>query len=295
MKLRHAADQTARVVFLANALLASAVLLGILVYLALYGLRTFAEVNPAKFLFGTTWNPDAYGEPSFGLLPLLVGSLATTALALLIAVPLGIASALFISERLKGWLRVTVKTLVELFAGFPSVVLGFFGLIVLAPFIARTFNVPSGLGILNAGLLLALMSLPTIISVADDALRVVPQSYREAAAALGATPWTTATRVVLPAAKSGILAGCMLGFGRAVGETMAVLMVAGNAPQVPKSLFDASRTITTTIAIELGETPFFTSHFYSLFALGLVLFLLALGTNLLAEALIRREKRNFML
>jgi phosphate transport system permease protein len=295
MKLRHAADRTARAVFFVNALLASAVLIGILVYLALYGVRLFAEVPPLRFLLGTVWNPDAYGEPSFGLVPLLVGSLVTTALALVIAVPLGIASAVFISERLKGWLRVAVKTVVELFAGFPSVVLGFFGLIVLAPLIARTFNVPSGLGILNAGLLLAFMCLPTIISVSDDALRVVPQSYREAAYALGATPWTTAIRVVLPAARSGILAGCMLGFGRAVGETMAVLMVAGNAPHVPRSLFDAARTITTTIAIELGETPFYTSHFYSLFALGLVLFLLSLGTNLLAESLIKRERRSFML
>jgi phosphate transport system permease protein len=139
------------------------------------------------------------------------------------------------------------------------------------------------------------MSLPTIISVSDDALRVVPQSYREAAYAVGATKWTTAIRVVLPAAKSGILAGVMLGFGRAIGETMAVLMVAGNAPLIPKSLFDPVRTITSTIAVELGETPFYTTHFYALFALGLVLFAIALGTNLVAESLIKREKRSFML
>ncbi len=295
MKTRYLADRTARAVFFLNALVGSLTLLGILAFLAVYGLRAFRETSLLKFLFGTVWNPDAYGEPSYGLLPMLVGSLVTTLLALLIAVPLGIAAAVFISERLRGWRRVAVKTVVELFAGFPSVVLGFFGLVVVAPFIARLFNVPSGLGVLNAGLLLALMALPTIISVSDDALRVVPHSYREAAAALGATPWTTATRVVLPAAKSGILAGCMLGFGRAVGETMAVLMVAGNAPHMPKSLFDATRTITTTIAIELGETPFFTTHYYVLFALGLVLFIITLSTNLLAEAMIRREKRSFML
>ncbi|MBN2537147.1 phosphate ABC transporter permease subunit PstC, partial [candidate division WOR-3 bacterium] len=244
---------------------------------------------------GLRWNPDAYGEPSYGLVPLLLGSLVTTVLALVIAIPLGVAGAVFISERLKGPLRVTVKTVVELFAGFPSVVIGFFGLVVLAPFISKVFGVSSGLNLLNASILLALMSLPTIISVADDALRVVPQSYREAAYALGATPWTTATRIVLPAAKSGILAGVMLGFGRAIGETMAVLMVAGNAPIIPKSLFDPVRTITATIAVELGETPFHTTHFYALFALGLVLFLIALGTNLLSESLIRREKRSFML
>jgi phosphate transport system permease protein len=295
LKLRHASDQAARAAFLLNAVLAAAVLFGILGFLLVYGVRTFADTSVFKFLAGTRWNPDAYGEPSYGLVPLLVGSLLTTIIALVIAIPLGIAGAVFISERLKGWLRVTVKTVVELFAGFPSVVIGFFGLVVLAPLISRVFGIPSGLNMLNASILLAFMALPTIISVSDDALRVVPQSYREAAYALGATPWTTAIRIVLPAAKSGILAGVMLGFGRAIGETMAVLMVAGNAPIIPKSLFDPVRTITATIAVELGETPFNTTHFYALFALGLVLFLVALGTNLLAESLIRREKRSFML
>jgi phosphate transport system permease protein len=295
MRWRKVADRGVRGVFLANAILSAVVLLGILAFLLLYGIRTFSGTSVLKFLSGTVWNPDAYGEPSYGLLPLLLGSLASTAIALIIAIPLGVASAVFISERLKGWVRVTVKTLVELFAGFPSVVLGFFGLVVLAPLIARIFHVPSGLNLLNAGLLLGLMSLPTIISVADDALRVVPHSYREAAYALGATPWTTAIRIVLPAARSGILAAIMLGFGRAVGETMVVLMVAGNAALMPKSLFDPVRTITSTIAIELGESAFGDTHFYSLFALGFVLFLLALATNLVAESLIRREKRSFTL
>jgi phosphate transport system permease protein len=295
MRLRKVVDRGVRGVFLANAILSAVVLLGILAFLLFYGVRTFSGTSALKFLSGTVWNPDAYGEPAYGLLPLLLGTLASTAIALIIAIPLGVASAVFISERLKGWVRVTVKTLVELFAGFPSVVLGFFGLVVLAPLLARIFHVPSGLNLLNAGLLLGLMSLPTIISVADDALRVVPDSYREAAYALGATPWTTATRIVLPAARSGILAAVMLGFGRAVGETMVVLMVAGNAALMPKSLFDPIRTITSTIAIELGESAFGDTHFYSLFALGFVLFLLALGTNLVAESLIRREKRSFTL
>jgi phosphate transport system permease protein len=295
MRLRKVADQGVRGIFLANAALSAIVLLGILAFLLFYGIRTFAGTSLLKFLTGTVWNPDAYGAPSYGLLPLLLGSFVTTAIALIIAIPLGVASAVFISERLKGAVRVTVKTLVELFAGFPSVVIGFFGLVVLAPLIARLLNVPSGLNALNAGLLLGVMSLPTIISVSDDALRVVPQSYREAAYALGATPWTTATRIVLPAARSGILAAVMLGFGRAVGETMAVLMVAGNAPLMPKSLSEPIRTITSTIAIELGESAFGDTHFYSLFALGFVLFIIALGTNLLAESLIRREKRTFTL
>ncbi|MEO0085936.1 MAG: phosphate ABC transporter permease subunit PstC [candidate division WOR-3 bacterium] len=295
MNIRKLADRSVKSVFLVNAVLSAAVLLGILVFLALLGARLFKDVSPPRFFFDTVWNPDAYGEPRYGLVPLLVGSVMTTLLALVVAVPVGIAGAVFISERLKGTVRTAVKTIVELFAGFPSVVLGFFGLVVLAPFISRLFHVPSGLNLLNASVLLGLMSLPTIISVSDDALRVVPQSYREAAYALGATPWQTAIRVVLPAARSGILAGTMLGFGRAVGETMAVLMVAGNAPIIPKSLFDPVRTITATIAVELGETPFNTSHFFALFALGLVLFVVALATNLIAESLIRREKRSFTL
>lgn len=295
MNIRKLADRSVKSVFMANAVLSAGVLLGILVFLALLGARLFKDVSPLRFFFDTVWNPDAYGEPRYGLVPLLVGSVVTTLLALIVAVPVGIAGAVFISERLKGWVRTAFKTIVELFAGFPSVVLGFFGLVVIAPAMSKFLGIPSGLNLLNAGVLLALMSLPTIISVSDDALRVVPQSYREAAYALGATPWQTAIKVVLPAAKSGILAGTMLGFGRAVGETMAVLMVAGNAPIIPKSLFDPVRTITATIAVELGETPFNTPHFFALFALGLVLFIIALATNLIAESLIRREKRSFTL
>jgi len=308
MKLRRTVDQGVRVLFSANALLAAAVLVGILLFLLTYGTRAFLPSgiidpedltsHPVKFtsfLFGTRWNPDAYGQPEYGIIPLLLGSLITTLIALSIAIPFGIASALFIAERLKGRLRVAVKMLVELFAGFPSVIIGFFGLIVLGPLISRLFGVPSGLNILNASLLLAMMSLPTIISVSEDALRVVPYSFREAAYALGASPWTAATKIILPAARSGILAAVLLGFGRAIGETMAVLMVAGNAPIIPRSLFDPVRTITTTIAIELGESAFNSIHFFALFALGFILFLIALGTNLLAESLIRREKRSFTL
>jgi|UniRef100_A0A7V3UZ81 phosphate transport system permease protein len=308
MRSRSFFDTGVRILVSFNAVLAASVLLGILLFLLLYGIRAFiptGELSPddlsaqplslSGFLFGTSWNPDAYGQPKYGIVPLLLGSLITTLIALLIAVPLGIAGAVFIAERLKGTFRIAVKMVVELFAGFPSVVIGFFGLIVLGPFLARLFNVPSGLNVLNAGLLLGLMSLPTIISVSEDALRVVPHSYREAAYALGASPWTTAIRVILPAARSGILAAVMLGFGRAVGETMAVLMVAGNAPIIPRSLFDPVRTITTTIAIELGESTFNSVHFFALFALGFILFLIAMLTNLIAESLIQREKRSFTL
>ncbi len=308
MKLRRSVDRGVRILFSANAVLAAAVLVGILLFLLIYGIRAFIPTSafdpedplthPVKiisFLFGTRWNPDAYGQPRYGIVPLLLGSVITTFIALLLAIPLGIASAIFIAERLKGGVRIAIKMLVELFAGFPSVVIGFFGLILLGPFISRLFGVASGLNILNASLVLAVMSLPTIISVSEDALRVVPYSFREAAYALGASPWTTALKIILPAARSGILAAVLLGFGRAIGETMAVLMVAGNAPIIPRSLFDPVRTITTTIAIELGESTFNSIHFFALFALGFILFLIALGTNLLAESLIKREKRSFTL
>ncbi len=307
MNIRKGVDRGVQQVFTANAVLSATVLVGILIFLIAYGVRAFfptpfmsedTTTQPVKitdFLFGTSWNPDAYGQPRYGIIPLLLGTLITTLIALLIAVPLGIASAIFIAERLQGWLRIAIKMIVELFAGFPSVIIGFFGLLVLGPFLARIFNASSGLNLLTAGVILALMSLPTIITVSDDALRVVPHSFREAAYALGASPWVTAIRVILPAARSGILAAVMLGFGRAVGETMAVLMVAGNAPIIPRSPFDPIRTITTTIAIELGESAFNSPHFFALFALGFVLFLIALITNIIAESLLQREKRSFTL
>lgn len=308
MTLRKSIDRGVKWLFSANALLAAAVLLGLLLFLLFYGVRAFiptSEIDqqdltthPIKlvdFFLGNTWNPDAYGQPKYGIIPLLLGSLFSTAIALLLAIPLGLASAIFLAERLRGKIRVAAKMTVELFAGFPSVVIGFFGLIVLGPFISRLFNVPTGANLLTASVVLALMSLPTIISVSEDALRVVPHSYREAAYALGASPWTTALRIILPAARSGILAAMMLGFGRTVGETMAVLMVAGNAPVIPRSLFSPVRTITSTIAIELGESTFNSIHFFALFALGFILFLIALVTNLIAESLIRREKKSFTL
>ncbi|MEO0100194.1 MAG: phosphate ABC transporter permease subunit PstC [candidate division WOR-3 bacterium] len=292
--MRKNAEFLAKVIFLVLAVSSSLVLVGILLLLAVYGLRTFGEVKFTDFLFGKVWNPDAYGEPQYGLIPNLWGTFLTTIIALLIALPTGILSALFLSERLKGSLRMTIKTIIELFAGFPSVVIGFFGLTLVAPLISRLFNVPSGLGVLNAGIILALMSLPTIITISDDALRIVPEAFREASYALGASKWQTSIKVVLPAAKSGIIAAGLLGFGRAVGETMAVLMVAGNAPIIARSLFDPTRTITSTIAIELGEVAQNTTHFFALFTLGLILFLISLVVNLLAESALKKERKVFL-
>ncbi len=292
--MRKNAEFLAKVIFLVLAVSSSLVLVGILLLLAVYGLRTFGEVSFTDFLLGKVWNPDAYGEPQYGLIPNLWGTFLTTIIALFIALPTGILSALFLSERLKGSLRMTIKTIIELFAGFPSVVIGFFGLALVAPLISRLFSVPSGLGVLNAGIILALMSLPTIITISDDALRIVPEAFREASYALGASKWQTSIKVVLPAAKSGIIAAGLLGFGRAVGETMAVLMVAGNAPIIARSLFDPTRTITSTIAIELGEVAQNTTHFFALFTLGLILFLISLVVNLLAESALKKERKVFL-
>jgi phosphate transport system permease protein len=293
--MRMLKEKILKLLLTSSAVLAASVIFGILAILLFYGLQAFVEINPLRFLTGRVWNPDAYGEPKYGIIPLAVGSLFTTLIALAIATPTGIASALFMSERLEGRCKIVVKTLVEILAGIPSVVIGFFGLTVISFMITEVFGVYSGLNMFNAGILLAMMALPTIISVSEDALRTVPASYREAALALGSHNWQAATRVILPAAKPGVIAALMLGFGRAVGETMAVLMVAGNAPIIPRSLFDPIRTITTTVAIELGEVPFGTSHFYSLFALGLLLFIITLGANLLAESMLKREKERFQI
>jgi len=295
LRTRLVKERLVRFSLFGSALLAASVLIGILGLLLLYGGRAFKEISPLRFFLGTVWNPDAYGEPKYGIVPLAVGSLFTTAIALTIAAPTGIASALFISERLKGRVRMFVRTLIEILAGFPSVVIGFFGLTVISPLIAKIFKVYSGLNLLNGGILLGVMALPTIISISEDALRAVPMSYREAALALGTNNWQASMKVILPAAKPGIIAALMLGFGRAIGETMAVLMVAGNAPIIPLSPFDPVRTITSTIAIELGEVPFGTTHFYALFALGLLLFIVALMTNLIAESMLKRERARFQI
>lgn len=293
--MRLLKERIVKLVIFGCAILAASVIFGILAILLFYGLQAFVDVNPLRFLTGAVWNPNAYGEPKYGIIPLAAGSLFATIIALAIAMPTGIASALFISEKLQGKSRMAVKTLVEILAGVPSVVIGFFGLTFISWAIMKVFRVYSGLNLFNGGILLAIMSLPTIISVSEDALRAVPASYREAALALGSHNWQAATRVILPAARPGIVAALMLGFGRAIGETMAVLMVAGNAPIIARSLFDPIRTMTTTIAIELGEVPFGTTHFHSLFALGLLLFAIALGTNLLAESMLKREQGRYQI
>jgi len=254
------------------------------------GLPAFVDV-PLDNLFGTRWYP-TFGL--FGTLPLLLGSALVTVTAIAIALPLGVATAVFVREVAPGWAREILKPLIEVLAGIPSVVLGFFGMTVLAPLIRELVGAPTGLTALTGALILAYMALPTIISVAEDALDAVPKSYRDAALALGATQWQTIWRVVVPAARSGIITAVMLGLGRAIGETMAVMMVTGNAARLPltlDSLLRPVRTMTATIAAEMGEVAQGSVHYHALFGLGLILFALTFLINLAAAATIFQKRR----
>ncbi|MBO8169948.1 MAG: phosphate ABC transporter permease subunit PstC [Thermoanaerobacteraceae bacterium] len=274
--------------FFANALVVVVILAGIFLLLIRNSLPAFLEVNFLDFLTGKVWNPGGYSESSYGILSLLVSTLMVTAGAMLFAVPLGVLTAAYIAEVASPREREIIKPVIEILAGIPSVVVGFFGIVVLGPWIARIFNLSNGLNAVNGSILLGIMALPTIISLAEDAITAVPDDYRQASLALGANRWETLVKVVLPAALSGIIAAVMLGMGRAIGETMTVLMATGNAPAMPGSFLDSVRTMTATIAIELGEVPFNSTHFYILFAVGLVLFIMTFLVNLASDLILER-------
>jgi phosphate transport system permease protein len=260
----------------------------IILFLLQSGTPAFFE-KPLSGFLRTRWYPT---EAYFGMVPLILGSLLVTSGTAIIALPLGLATAIFIAEVAPRWAREVLKPLVEVLAGIPSVVLGFIGMLVLAPIVRQTMNVPTGLTALTGSLLLALMALPTIVSVAEDALDAVPKTYRDGALALGATRWQATWRVVVPAARSGILTAMMLGVGRALGETMTVMMVTGNAARVPKGLtdlFKPVRTMTATIAAEMGEVAQGSTHYHVLFAVGIVLFLFSLAVNFAAATVVFRQ------
>ncbi len=262
----------------------------IFIFLLTEGLPAMGEV-PLFTLSSTRWYPI---ESYFGILPLLGGSLIVTLGAALVAVPTGIGTAVFIAEIAPRWLREILKPLVELLGGLPSVVLGFLGILVVSPFLHRYANLPTGLTAFTGSLLLGAIAIPTIVSVAEDALDAVPRSYRDAAVALGATEWQTIWRVTLPAARSGVLTAVMLGIGRAIGETMAVMMVTGNAPVMPTSLgalFSPVRTMTATIAAEMGEVANGSTHYHVLFFIGIILFLISLAINVAASAVVFRQRK----
>ena len=262
----------------------------IFLFLLRDSLSLFRHYPLAQFLFGRKWLPIS-DPPQFGVIPLLLGSVYVTLWAVLICVPLGVGSAMFIAEVAPKVLKNVLKSFIEILAAIPSVVLGFLGIIWLGPALRDTFHLSTGMCGLTGSLLLAFMALPTIISISEDALTGVPRSYREAAYGLGATHWQTLWRVILPSASSGIVAAVMLGIGRVVGETMVVLMVTGNAPVIPTSILQPLRTLTATIAGEMGETVGGSEHYYALFAVGLVLFVITFFINFIADLFLRRARR----
>lgn len=239
-------------------------------------------------LIETRWYPI---ESHFGLIPLISGSFIVTLGAALVAIPLGIGTAVFIREIAPNWAREILKPLVEVLAGLPSVVLGFIGILALSPLVRTVLNLPTGLTAFTGSILLGLISLPTIVSVAEDALDAVPRSYRDASLAMGATELQTIFHVTLPAAKTGVLTAVMLGLGRAIGETMTVMMVTGNAPVIPHGLFTPVRTMTATIAAEMGEVAKGSDHYHVLFLLGIILFFISMAVNLTASTVVARQKK----
>lgn len=240
-----------------------------------------------EFLFSTKWYPTSEVNVRYGVLALIVGTLSVTALAMLIAVPFGLGAAIFISEFCGPKLKETLKITIELLAAIPSVVWGFIGLTVMNQIITKVTGTPVGLNVLNGGVILALMSVPIIVSIGEDALKAVPDSYREAGIAMGATRWQLVYKVLLPAAKTGLLAAVLLGVARAVGETMAVLMATGHSVNIPHGILDSVRTLTATIAAELGETQENSAHYRVLFLIGVLLFTITFAINLTADLIVR--------
>jgi phosphate transport system permease protein len=270
----------------------SAIIFVILIFYFLLraGLPTIGEVS-IRNLLSVRWYPI---EDYFGLLPLIGGSLIVTIGAALFAIPIGLCTAIYISEVASRRAREILKPLVEALGGIPSVILGFLGILILAPYLRKLLDLPTGLSALTGSILLATIALPTIVSVAEDALDSVPRSYRDGALALGATEWQTIWRVTLPAARSGVLTAIMLGIGRVIGETMAVMMVTGNAAVLPiglKSLFHPVRTMTATIAAEMGEVAKNSTHYHVLFFIGLILFIISLGINIAASSTMFKQRK----
>jgi phosphate transport system permease protein len=281
-KARQRKEKTIRIFFFCVALASITTLALIVIFLFMEGLPIFSKVSIKDFIFGKYWYPT--DDPAdFGIFALIVASLAVTAVASAISIPLGVMTALYLAEVASARVREWVKPVVELLAALPSVVIGFFGMVVVAPFLQDVLDVPTGLNLFNAALMLAFMSIPTICSISEDAIFSVPKELKEASLALGATHWETIWRVTIPASISGISTAIILGMSRAIGETMVVLMVAGGAAMVPTSLFDPVRPMPASIAAEMAEAPFRGDHYYALFATGIVLFLFTLVFNMVAE------------
>ncbi|MEO0095228.1 MAG: phosphate ABC transporter permease subunit PstC [candidate division WOR-3 bacterium] len=289
---RRMTEGTIKIVLFIIALSALVFLAGIVIVLISQGTPILKFVSLKDFLFGMEWYP-THEEPEFGILPMIYGSLVVTLGALILATPLGIMCALYIAEVAPKWLKETLKPIIELLASVPSVIYGLFGALFIAPIIQRLFNLPTGFTALSAAIVLGIMILPTITSIVEDALTAIPKEYREAALALGATKWETMTKIVLPAASSGITTGIILGLGRAIGETMAVLMVAGGSANIAFSLLKPVRTMTATIAAEMAETVVGSEHYYALFGIAIVLFFMTMIFNIIAEHISHRFHKKF--
>jgi phosphate transport system permease protein len=287
---RRKKERAIRLFFLATALTSIGILSMIMLFLFLEGIPIFKKIPVWHFLFGRFWYPTA--QPAdFGIFPLLMASLAVTFFSAILSIPLGVMTAIYLAEIATTRVREIVKPVVELLAALPSVVIGFFGMVVVAPFLQDTFDIPTGLNLFNASLMLAFMSVPTICSISEDAIYSVPRELKEASLALGATHWETLWRVILPASLSGISTAVILGMSRAIGETMVVLMVAGGAALVPSSLFDPVRPMPASIAAEMAEAPFRGDHYFALFAIGMVLFIFTMMFNLVADHIAHKHKQ----
>ncbi len=282
-------EKTIKLLFTLFAFASLLFLIGIVVVLFKESIPVIYEIKVFDFIFGKEWYP-THEPPEFGILPLIMGSLWVTVGAMVVCVPLGIGTALYINELASFKQKQILKPAIEILAAIPSIVYGFFGMLVVAPALQKIFNIPTGLCALTASLVLGVMAIPTVASISEDALSFVPKSFKEASYALGANRWQTLTQVTIPAAASGISTSVILGMSRIVGETMTVLMVSGGAAVIPKSFFDPVRPMTSTIAAEMGEAAVGSIHYHSLFAIGLILFLITLVFNVIAEIISRKYR-----
>jgi phosphate transport system permease protein len=289
-KSRRIKEQWIKAFFVIVAFASISVLALIVLFLFMEGLPIFNKVSVKEFIFGHYWYPTSE-PPDFGIFPLIIASIAVTLISSLISIPLGVFTALYLAEVASQKLREWVKPVIELLAALPSVVIGFFGMVVVAPFLQNFLDIPVGLNLFNASLMLAFMSVPTICSISEDAVFSVPRELKEASLALGATRWETMWRVIIPASISGISTAVILGMSRAIGETMVVLMVAGGAAMIPESIFDPVRPMPASIAAEMAEAPFRGEHYYALFATGIVLFLFTMAFNLVADYVSHRFRQ----
>jgi len=289
-KERKNRERTIRFVFFGIALASITTLFLIALFLFVEGIPIFKEVSVTDFVFGKYWYPTD-DPPDFGIFPLIIASIAVTVVSSAISIPLGVLTALYLAEGASARVREWVKPVVELLASLPSVVIGFFGMVIVAPVLQEILDIPTGLNLFNASLMLAFMSIPTICSLSEDAIFGVPGELKEASLALGATHWETIARVIFPASISGICTAVILGMSRAMGETMVVLMVAGGATMIPTSLFDPVRPMPASIAAEMAEAPFQSEHYYALFATAIILFLFTLAFNVIAEQISHRYRQ----